>query len=106
MCKVHTEMYAKFDIFLYEWFTRASNPRPRRWRPVEFRRAAKFIGDVDDFRNREEVRRRVEARLLEIGKRVAARRIVNTWRWVNANPSYKVCRDRLMREFAEMAGTT
>lgn len=106
MCKIHTEMYAKFDIFLYEWFTTASYARPLRWRPVEFKRAAKFIGDVDNARNAAEVRRHVEARLLELGKDFAARRIANTWRWVNANPNYKVCRDRLMREFAEMAGTT
>lgn len=106
MCKVHNEKYEKCDIimyeFMYEWFNRATIPIPRRWRPIEFRRAASFIGDIDNSRNLAEVRRNMEARMLEIGKRVAARRIANTWRRVNADPNYRVCRDRLMREFSDM----
>ena len=105
MCKVHTEKYEKSVIFLHAWWNTASYARKLRWRPAEYRNAVRFMGFVDNARNREEVRRRMEARLLEIGKRVAARRIANTWRWVNANPNYRVCRDRLMREFAELEDT-
>ncbi len=106
MCRLHTEKYGKSVIFLHEWWNTASYARRLRWRPAEYMKAVRFMGCVDNARNREEVRKRVEARLLDIGKRVAARRIANTWRWVSANPNYRVCRDRLMREFAEMAGTT
>ncbi len=103
MCKFHAEKYAKCQTFLYEWFNTASYARKLRWRPVEYRNAMRFIGDVERSRNLAEVRRRVEARLLEIGKRVAGRRIVNTLRRVISDPSYKMCRDRLMREFEEMS---
>jgi hypothetical protein len=65
-------------------------------------KAVKFINDVENFRNLEEIRRRNDARLLEIGKRIAMRRIVNTMRRVISDPNYKMCRDRLMREFSEM----
>ena len=102
MCKVHAEKYAKFNTFLYEWFNTASYARKLRWRPAEYRNATRFMGDVRRSRNLAEVRRRMEARLLEIGKRVAARRIANTWRLVNSDPNYRVCRDRLTREFSDM----
>jgi hypothetical protein len=65
-------------------------------------KAVKFINDVENFRNLEEIRRRNDARLLEIGKRIAMRRIVNTMRRVISDPNYKMCRDRLMREFEDL----
>ncbi len=105
LCKVHNEKYEKCDIIMYEWFTSATIPRPRRWRPIEFRRAASFICEVDNSRNLAEVRRNTEARLLEIGKRVAARRIANTWRRVISDPNYGMCRSRLMREYTDMMTT-
>lgn len=102
MCKFHTKKYEESTRMMDVWATMLLEIRSIRWRPVEYRNAARFKGCVDNARNREMVRRRVEARLLEIGKRVAARRIANTWRRVSADPNYRVCRDRLTREFSDM----
>ncbi len=65
--------------------------------PTDYEEAEKFERAVG--RTRLLIEARNKARLLEIAKKVAARRILNTWRWVNANPDYRTCRTRLMREF-------
>lgn len=40
-------------------------------------------------------------KMRELGKKIMGARILATWRRAISNPSYKMCRDRLMREFSE-----
>ncbi len=68
--------------------------------PKDYEEAENFERAVG--RTRLLIEARNKARLLEICKNMSARRIMNTWRWVNANPNYKVCRTRLVREFERM----
>ncbi len=65
--------------------------------PTNYDEAEKFERDIG--RTRLLIEARNKTRLLDIGKKIAARRILNTWRWVHANPNYRMCRARLMREF-------
>lgn len=41
-------------------------------------------------------------RLLELGRSARVRRIQRVWRRAVSDPSYKICRDRLMREYGEL----
>ena len=99
MCNFHTNKYKHSMLWIQFWWKRSIYETRQMSRNSEYKKAMKFKSDVDNTRNLLEVRRNIEARLLEIGKRFAARQILNTWRWVNANPNYKVCRDRLAKEF-------
>ena len=99
MCNFHTDKYKKSVYYIKFWRNTIIRQLLRN---TEYMKAVKFINDVENFRNLEEIRKRNDARLLEIGKRIAMRRIVNTMRRVISDPNYKMCRDRLMREFSEM----
>ena len=105
MCGRHADYHRGCVISIFYFGNVPESYRRTMEIPTNYEEAEKFERAVGRTRLLIEARRNMEARLLEIGKKVAARRIMNTWRWVNANPNYCTCRTRLEREFLEMKST-